>query len=155
MSALDLLICGAVALILSWRVVPLRIQGVMVAAAGALSGIGAVVPMAHVAMLHIAIDLAGACVGLAIHWRWPGHNGLIFFGLSLAALISTAALFISDSLGGGLASSAVIYWYKSAAIVIYILSCLSIGGRGFAWLHRHCRIGAGGHHSADAVGSRG
>ena len=147
MSVIDLVMIGLVILVLSWSDLPLRIQGIMVAASALLTLYTHPLPIIDAAMIYIPVDLAGAVAGLAIHARWRGHNGLIFFWLAVAALMIHVALFIALARYGYVPApgSDLTWWYKCFLNIIFALTAISVGGRGFARTYRHCSLFARAH----------
>jgi hypothetical protein len=157
MSVADILMIGLVILVLSWSEWPLRLQGVMVAASALLTLYTHPLPIIDAAMIYIAVDLAGAVAGLAIHARWRGHNGLLFFWLAVCALIIHVAMFVALARYGYVPppKSDLEWWYKCFLNIIFALTAISVGGRGFARTYRHCSLFARAQHRGSALRNNG
>lgn len=157
MSVADIIMIGLVILVLSWSEWPLRLQGIMVAASAFLTLYTHPLPITDAAMIYIPVDLAGAVAGLAIHARWRGDNGLLFFWLAVAALMIHVAMFIALARYGYVPArgSDLTWWYKCFLNIIFALTALSVGGRGFARTYRHCSLFARARHRGAAVRNHG
>ena len=142
MSVADILLIALVIVILSWSDLPLRLQGGLVALSAVISIYSFGMPIADAAMIYIGVDLIGAIAGLAIHHRWRGHNGLLFFWLAVAGLTVHLAMFMVMARHGlsGMQAGDLTWWYKFFLNIIFALTALSIGGRGFARTYRHCSL---------------
>ena len=157
MSVADIVMIGFVILILSSSAWPLFWQGVMVAASALLTIYTHPLPIIDAAMIYIAVDLAGAVAGLAIHARWRGDNGLLFFWLAVCALMIHVAMFIALARYGYVPAqgSDLTWWYKCFLNIIFALTAISVGGRGFARTYRHCSLFARARHRGAAVRNHG
>jgi hypothetical protein len=157
MSVPDIVMIGLLILVLSSSAWPLFWQGVMVVASALLRIYTHPLPIIDAAMIYIPVNLAGVVMGLAIHARWRGSNGLLFFWLAVCALMIHVVMLIPLAAYGYVPppKSDFELWCKCFLNIIFALTAISVGGRGFAHTYRHCSLFSLAHNRVSALRNHG
>ena len=146
----NLLLLAGCVVAATWRFPALRGLGLLLAAAAAVTPFTSGLGITEKAMAYLPIDIIGGVAGVVIFVRYREWAGLAF---TVFAILSCCVHFAMFSRPPHTFDQ---HWYYVLCLnVLFIGSCLTIGGTGFVRLHRHLGIRRGNSLSRRFAGSGG
>lgn len=131
-SAIDLIVIGAFAAIAAWRWPTIRPLGALLFMAAAITPFTSPLSVEAKGLIYLIVDVVGGVVGAMVYVRHRQTAGLAFLVFAILSCIAHLAMFANPP-----HTTDQHYMYVLTLNVLFILSCICVGGDGLARSHRH------------------